>query len=138
MDALSNSEGVFQQYNSAQKSFRDRLEVKKYEHLGNDSFSRDIIERSKMKNAASDAQDAVGKTSSFIDQSKPKRQHFLVRPKVLNDSFKTLNYENSSAPPKVQPAASGKFINKKVLEKILQRREAEKSIEAAVDRVQLR
>lgn len=75
LDALSNSEGVFNQYNSAQKSFRDRLEVKKYEHLGYDSFSRDIIEKNKMKNKtlapAQDGQDA--KTSSFIEQGKPKK-----------------------------------------------------------------
>jgi len=40
---ISNSESVVNAFNSAQKEFQDRVESKRFEHLGNENFMKGLI-----------------------------------------------------------------------------------------------
>lgn len=45
LDAISNSEQVINKYDSAHKEFNEKMENKKYEHLGNEKFMKGVIKK---------------------------------------------------------------------------------------------
>ena len=42
-DAIFHSGAVVESFNQAQESYRERIESKKYEHLGNENFVRSLL-----------------------------------------------------------------------------------------------